>query len=52
MSGTYPRWIVVIHYRTNDGLVDVEHTVEELEELSALVERGPNWFTIEQSKDL
>ena len=48
MSDIFPRWIVVVYHRTNDGMVDVEHTIEELEELAVLVERGPNWFTIDR----
>jgi hypothetical protein len=35
------RWLVIVTYRTNKaGLVDVEHNIEELEELQDLIERG------------
>lgn len=40
------RWRACIHYRTEAGVVDVEHLIEELEELQDIVERGPDWNTI------
>lgn len=41
------RWKVVITYRMERGpYLDVTHDIEELEELHALVERGPDWNTI------
>lgn len=40
------RWKAVIHYRTDNGLVDVEHFMEELGELEDLVEQGPYWDCI------
>jgi hypothetical protein len=40
------RWSVTITYRTTAGLRDVLHEVEELSEISDLVERGPNWNAI------
>lgn len=43
------RWKVTIYYRSDEiGLVDVEHGIEELEELQDLVERGPDWNAIER----
>jgi hypothetical protein len=42
------RWHAVVHYRTDDGTIDVEHDVEELGELHDLIERGPHWDTIER----
>jgi hypothetical protein len=42
------RWCATIYYRGNAGLVDVEHEIEELEELAALVERGPHWDTVDR----
>lgn len=43
-----PRWKAVIEYRTENGMVDVDHAIEEIEELQDLVERGPDWNTIVQ----
>lgn len=43
---TLSRWHAVINYRTDSGVVDVHHDLEELEELQNLVERGPDWNTI------
>lgn len=40
------RWKAIIEYRTNAGPVDVEHDIEELDELQELVERGPDWRTM------
>jgi hypothetical protein len=37
------RWRVLATYRTDQGPLEVEHFVEELAELHALIERGPNW---------
>lgn len=43
------RWKATIYYRSDDlGLVDVEHGIEELDELQDIVERGPNWNTIDR----
>jgi hypothetical protein len=41
------RWLVKIYYRTDSGLIDIEHQIEELEELQQIVERGPNWFALD-----
>ena len=38
----------MIWYRTDGGSIDVSYAVEELDELSELVERGPDWNTIER----
>ncbi|MDH7973728.1 hypothetical protein QH494_16165 [Sphingomonas sp. AR_OL41] len=45
---TLVRWIATVHYRTAGGLVDVQHDLEEIEELQNLVEQGPHWDTIER----
>lgn len=45
---TTARWKVTIWYRSESGLIDVEHGIEELEELQDIVERGADWNTIEQ----
>lgn len=41
------RWRVIVWYRTEHGLLDVEHFIEELEDLHDLVEAGPHFDTIE-----
>lgn len=46
MTPPYFRWKATIHYRTDSGLVDVAHDIEELEDLDELVERGPHFDTI------
>jgi hypothetical protein len=43
----HPRWCAIVGYRTRNGLVDVDHLFEELHELHDLIERGPDWETIE-----
>lgn len=43
-----PRWTVTAFYRTANGLLDVEHHIEELEELQAMIERGPDWYTLDR----
>jgi hypothetical protein len=40
------RWIAVVTYRSESGPIEVDHHFEELEELSTLIERGPDWNTI------
>ena len=42
------RWVVRITYRTENGPNEVEHHVEEIRDAHDLVERGPDWNTIEQ----
>lgn len=42
------RWNVIIWYRTAKGLNGVEHDVEELAEIEAMVERGPDWRAIDR----
>lgn len=42
------RWCATIHYRTENGLIDVMHDFEEIEDLHDLVERGPHFDTIEK----
>jgi hypothetical protein len=43
-----PRWVATIYYRSDKGLVDVDYVIEELEDLQGLVERGPDWNTIDK----
>ena len=42
------RWVAVIYYRTDAGLIDVEHEMEELDELQEIVERGPDWYALDR----
>ena len=42
------RWNVTITYRTERGLMDVDHAVMELGEIETLVERGPSFEAIER----
>lgn len=46
--GVAPRWTVVVYYQTDHGMVDVEHLVEELDMMHDLIERGPDWNTIDR----
>ena len=46
--GAPPRWMATIYYRTDAGLVDVEHQFEELDMLHAIVERGPSFYAIDR----
>lgn len=41
------RWIAVVTYRAEAGPIEVDHHFEELEELQGIIERGPDWNTIE-----
>lgn len=41
------RWIVTLVYRSDSGPVDVEHHVEELDEIMSLVENGPDWNALD-----
>lgn len=42
------RWIATVHYATDNGIVDVQHDLDEIEDLHDLVERGPHWDTIDR----
>jgi hypothetical protein len=41
------RWTVVVTYCSESGPIEVDHHFEEFEELQRLIERGPDWNTIE-----
>lgn len=43
-----PRWTATVHYRTDNGPLDVTHLIEELEDLHDLVEAGPNFYAIDR----
>jgi hypothetical protein len=40
------RWTAMVSYRSERGPIEVHHHFEELSELDALIERGPDWNTI------
>jgi hypothetical protein len=42
------RWRATIYYRTDVGLIDVEHELQELADLHDIVENGPSWYAIER----
>jgi hypothetical protein len=44
---TVARWVATVFYRTEAGLVDVQHDISELDEMQDLVERGPHWDAID-----
>lgn len=46
--GVPMRWTAIAWYRTDAGLVDIEHQFEELDQLHMLIERGPDFYTIER----
>ena len=41
------RWQMSVIYRGESGPVVVDYDVEELDEISDLIERGPDWNSIE-----
>lgn len=44
----FHRWTVTIWYRSDAGLVDVRHEIDELGALAEIVERGPSWQALER----
>lgn len=42
------RWRAVAYYKTENGLVDVEHWLDELADLHDRIEAGPHWDTIDR----
>jgi hypothetical protein len=48
MSDTDPRWIVTVIYRSDQGELDNVFLIEELDELQSIVERGPDWNTLDR----
>lgn len=42
------RWLAIIKYRKGDGILPVPFDIEELSELEEIVERGPDWNTIDK----
>ncbi len=47
-DGVPPRWTAIAWYRTDAGLIDVEHCFEELDMLHMLIERGPDFYAIDR----
>jgi hypothetical protein len=43
MEGGY-----LVQYRTDAGLIDIEHEIDELEELQDIVERSPSFYAIDR----
>jgi hypothetical protein len=41
------RWVAILTYRAEAGPIEIDHHFEKLEELQRLIERGPDWNTIE-----
>jgi hypothetical protein len=39
----HARWIATATYRSEVGTIQINHQFEELLELHALIERGPDW---------
>jgi hypothetical protein len=42
------RWVATVWYRTDAGLIDVEHEFGELADLHDLIERGPDFYAIDR----
>lgn len=40
------RWKAVATYNSEAGPVDIEHDIEELDEIADLIERGPDWNSL------
>ena len=43
-----PRWCAEVDYRMDAGIVTAVHQFDEIEELHDIIERGPNFYTIEK----
>jgi hypothetical protein len=42
------RWSATVYYRTENGILDVIHELEEIADLHQLVESVPDWNTIQK----
>ena len=40
------RWLAIIAYRSDDGIVEFSHEIEELEDIQNIVELGPHWDAV------
>jgi len=47
MHAEMVRWVATVYYRTDVGLIDVEHRLEEIGDLHDLIERGPDFYAID-----
>ncbi len=43
-----PRWACSVFYRTHAGLLEAEHSFEELSELHCVIEQGPSFYAIDR----
>src|SRR3546814_20208543 len=43
----FARWTATVHYRSEAGLIDVQHDLDEIEDLQDLVEHGPHFGAID-----
>lgn len=42
------RWHAKAYYLAENGIVDVEHYFDELEQLQSIIENGPSWQALER----
>ncbi len=42
----HKRWIVTLKYKTENGVVDIQHHIEELIDIDEIIERGPHFDTL------
>jgi hypothetical protein len=42
------RWLVTAYYRTDAGIIDVDHEIDELSDLHDLIEQGPSWYSLDR----
>lgn len=42
------RWSATVYYRTENGILDVIHELEEIADLHQRIENGPDWNTIQK----
>lgn len=42
------RWHAIVHYRTNNGPLEVGYDIEEIHHLHDFVELGPHWDTVQK----
>jgi hypothetical protein len=48
MTETDPRWIVTVIYRGDQGELDNQFPIEELDELQSIIEQGPDWNALDK----
>lgn len=42
------RWVATCFYRSAEGVIDVDHGFDEIEDLQQIIERGPDWRTLDR----